>query len=467
MRHKILMLSTLTAALLLVVCLFAGCALLIPSLESIIAMAPDAQAAAIITASGLAMSDQTLSYRAETETKATMIVGSLFTNLTVETCEVSVAPNAETGEGFCGYVRSKTEATFPYNTNISKTRHTTTVGYQDGRLYNSELPSGTGQAKTMWSYATEEEYRAYRLGDTEESASTLNMFAYEMRSCVYSEETRCFTLTLSGPNQAALDAWERSLGSSNLNIENVTVTYTIGENYLPLETKTEITRGSGWEPITSTTVYTYENVTYDEKVALKDYNESPNLLLIKKFQKEAKNACKAEEGEYTYLVTATANGDKNNTTKETDRVRFGKDGNGKFTFTISVDEKYTVSYANGRLNSNAPNGIPKYITDEEARAMIEAQLNVAGFANASFSTFKLLDEEEGTYVLTAMSADTSAFAELVTQAGGTVRNITAVFYVTYRDGVLYSYRCELTVAMGSAYSPTPLNISATVILKEN
>ena len=114
MKRTIILLLALLILLLSSVCFLTGCGL--PSLESIIAMGSDAQAAAIITASNLVMSDETLSCRADTKTHATLIMSNIFTEVDMETYEVSVAPNAETGEGFCGYVRRDARAHRLYDT---------------------------------------------------------------------------------------------------------------------------------------------------------------------------------------------------------------------------------------------------------------------------------------------------------------------------------------------------------------
>lgn len=470
MKRKILILTALLS-LLCALCLMAGCSV-IPTLDTIKSLSGDAQAAALITASNVAQSREDLSYRATSETEATLTVNSIVTTVKVEGCEVSVAPNAESGEGYCGYVRTKSVTSFKYAGVDYKNESTQTVGYLDGKMYLATQFKGMSLPKTIWSYATPEEYKSFLLNMTEGGSATFNMFGYKARDCAYDSEGGFFTLTLSDPSEETRKAWENTFGGADLDIDNVTVTYTIGEDFLPRSVETEITRTGGWKTITSRVTYIYENVGYDANITLYDYAESPDLRLMQTFEKEIGKALIAEEGEYTYKVdtTAYASDGSSSTSSETDRVVYGKDENGNFTFTVRVGDNYTVSYKDGKLNSNAPNGAPKYIDDEEAREILDAQLNIGGFANASFSAFKLLDAEEGRYALTVLEPDTSAYASLGTQLGGTVSSTGATFYITYRDGVLYSYRYDINLTVrinGSYYNAVTVNISATVTLQED
>lgn len=467
MKRKILILSALLATL-LSLCLASGCALaLIPSLETVKSLSGDAQAAALITASAFAQSNKNLSYRADSTTEATLTVNNIVATVKVEGSEVAVARNPETGEDYCGYIRTKSHASFRYAGTNYKSEHTQTIGYQHGKMYIAEQEKSAALPKVIWSYATQDEYRAFLLERMEGNSAVFNMLGYETRTCVYDSEGGFFTLTLSDPKEETRDAWEKSLGGADLDIDNVTLSYRIGEDFLPLSAETEITRTGGWKPITSKTVYTYENISYDANINLHDYAEAPDLRLLHTFEKTIEKARNTEEGEYTYKVdtTAYAQNGSPSSSSETDRVQFGRDENGKFTFTIRVNDNYTVSYKDGRLNSNAPNGIPKYIDDEEARKMIDEQLNIGNFAGCSFGSFKLIDEEKGRYALTVIAPDPSAYASL----GGTVTSSGATFYITYRDGVLYSYQyvINLTARNSGAYGRTvTVNISATVTLQE-
>lgn len=470
MKRKILILSALLATL-LSLCLASGCALaLIPSLETVKSLSGDAQAAALITASAFAQSDKSLSYRLDSVTEATLTMNGIVADVEVQGSEVTVAADAKAGRDFCGYVRTRSVTSFKYAGTDYKNESTQTVGYQDGKMYIAEERKGMSLPKAIWSYATPEDYRALLSDMTGGSGETFNMLGYKTRTCTYDGEDKLFTLTLSDPSEETLAAWLESFDGLDLSIENVTLTFKIGEDFLPRSATTEIARAGGWKPITSETVYSYQNVSYDAKITLYDYAESPDLRLLYSFEKALEKVQNAREGEYTYKVDTVAYTPqgKPSSSSETDRVHFGRDEHGKFIFTIRVDDNYTVSYKDGRLTSNAPNGVPKYIDDEEARSIIDAQLNIGNFAGASFSTFKLLDGDKGRYALTVFEPDTSAYASLGTQLGGTVSSSGATFYITYRDGVLYSYRYDisLTVRKSQYQQAVTVNISATVTLQD-
>lgn len=367
------------------------------------------------------------------------------------------------------------------NTLLTQTR-TQTEGYRDGKMFRA-TGDGEGDPVMLWSAIDSDSYRAYR--EELEDFVEIEPVGFLTRSCTYDEEAKQFTLTLTDIGGEELAAfYKEMIGIDDKSIypTNLVATYIIGEDFRPISATLRFVFSNPKNTFTAESKYTYTDVeSLDREISFPEANRTADLRIVGRTGKALSDLKNADKGSYEFYSLHLYDPNSNDPERyeDTRRVSFDTDGDGKLHILMNSFEKhpdlgnhrYVYEYANGKMTKTPENFIPsesvvpneKNYTEEEARALLNEQIDYANFSICDFSAFVALDEEAGLYSLKVSNPNDPITAEWKKEQG--LSQADAYYLITYIDGEVRE--CQYIVHFITSYPTMEVEILYRITLSDD
>ena len=321
--------------------------------------------------------------------------------------------------------------------------------YYEGQAFMKNIGEGVEQA--FYSTMTADEYKecyfnSRTVGITDTDFLDCRDKAFERL------EDGGWKLVFSGYTARSIRSYSDKLGLDSFDldhdIEDLNVTITVDENYLPTEIEMNTVfeeNELGLELNFRSAYFNYNSVTLiTNELDSSSYKLVENFFILDDINDMLRNRAEDKNGEFNLSIKSnvTMMGQNVSSSNENDNVKYGE---GDYGFYYNIDssingQNYKVSYKNGTLTSLGQTSIQSV---DEARRTISALINTAGY-NKNMVEGISWSSDEG-YIIGLDVSNSSTYRQIADNAGIHFEKAKLIAYYTIVDGEITNIRSEVVI----------------------
>ena len=321
--------------------------------------------------------------------------------------------------------------------------------YYDGLAFMKNIGEGVDQA--FCSTMTADEYKERYFDSSTVSVTDTDFLDCKDKALVRLEDGG-WKLVFSGYTARAIGSYSDKLGLDSFDldhdIEDLNVTITVDENYLPAEIEMNTVfeeNDLGLELNFKSTYSNYNSVTLiTNELDSSSYKLVENFFILDDINDMLRDREEDKRGEFNLSIKSnvTMMGQNVSSSNENDNVKYGE---GDYGFYYNIDssingQNYKISYKNGTLTSS---GQVSTQSADDARRTISALINTAGY-NKNMVESISWSSDEG-YIIGLDVSNSSTYRQLAYNAGISFEKAKLIAYYTIVDGEITNIRSEVVI----------------------
>ena len=325
--------------------------------------------------------------------------------------------------------------------------------YYDGRAYMKNM--GEGVYQKFYSTMTADEYKERYFDSSTVSVTDTDFLDCKDKALVRLEDGG-WKLVFSGYTARAIRSYSDKLGLDSFDldhdIEDLNVTITVGENYLPAEIEMNTVfeeNELGLELNFRSAYFNYNSITLiTNELDSSSYKLVEDFFILDDINDMLRDRGEDKSGEFNLSIKSnvTMMGQNVSSSNENDNVKYGE---GDYGFYYNIDssingQNYKVSYQNGTLTSSGQVSIQ---SADEARRTISALINTAGY-NKNMVDSISWSSDEG-YIIGLDVSNSSTYRQIANNAGIHFEKAKQIAYYTIVDGEITNRGYPVTIEINS------------------